>query len=484
LDILKNYIGGELCAPVKGEYIDNYCPSTGEVYGQIPNSCSEDINKAVEAGKSAFKDWSQLAPAKRAEAMMDLADRIEKRSDELAKAESLDQGKPIWLSRKIEIPRGSGNLRYFAHAIMHWGSQAYTDVPGHIQYITREPIGPCALISPWNLPLYLITWKIAPCIAAGNTAICKPSELTPKTASMLAEIISESSIPPGVINIVHGQGARTGEALISHPEVPVVSFTGGTATGKHLAKTVGPQFKKLSLELGGKNPNIIFADCDWEKMMSTTLKSSFQNQGEICLCGSRIFVESKVYDKFIKEFVEKTDQLVVGDPLDEKTFMGALVSKDHFEKVKSYVDLARSEGGQVLTKSEVSHLPERCSKGYFMRPTVIQGLAPDCRTNQEEIFGPVVTVIPFDSEQQVVDMANGTPYGLSASLWTSDVGRSHRLAQKIKSGTVWINDWMRRDLRVPFGGMKASGVGREGGESSLKFFTETKTVSVSYPSEP
>lgn len=480
METLKNLIGGELCDPIEGNYIDNYCPGTGQVYGRIPNSSKKDVGRAVQVAEAAFDQWSQMPPQQRAHAMMDLADLIEEHSEELARAESMDQGKPLWLSRKIEIPRGSGNLRYFAHSIMHWNSQAYTDVPGQVQYVHRQPIGPCALISPWNLPLYLLTWKIAPCIAAGNTAICKPSELTPKTASLLAELITQSKIPPGVINILHGEGPVTGEALITHPNISVVSFTGGTQTGQHIAKTVAPSFKKLSLELGGKNPNVIFADCDWDKMMATTLRSSFQNQGEICLCGSRIFVESKVFDQFIKEFVAKADQLTVGDPMDENSFMGALVSKGHRDKVLGYVRLAEAEGGQILTEQKVKGLSDSLLEGYYMRPTVITGLGPECRTNQEEIFGPVVTVTPFETENELMEMVNGVEYGLSASLWTSNVSRAHRLASNIKTGTVWVNDWMKRDLRVPFGGMKASGQGREGGESSLRFFTEEQTVSVSF----
>jgi aminomuconate-semialdehyde/2-hydroxymuconate-6-semialdehyde dehydrogenase len=476
---IKNLIGDELIEPIKGEYLDNYSPMNGEVYSRVPNSTKEDIDKAVEAAKMAFPIWSSMSPQERADRIFKLADLIEENADRLAEAESRDQGKPLWLAKSVDIPRGSANLRYFAHAILHQQSTAFTDVAGHLQYINKLPIGPSALISPWNLPLYLVTWKIAPCIAAGNTAICKPSELTPMTAYLLSELIIQAGFPPGTINIVHGHGAQTGEALVTHSEVPVVSFTGGTATGEHLARTVGPMFKKMSLELGGKNPNIIFADGDLDKALKGSIKASFLNQGEICLCGSRMFVEKSIYDDFLSKFVDETNKLKVGNPF-EDNYIGALVSKSHLDKVQSYVKLAQEEGGTVHTNTEVSGLSPEFQNGYYMRPTVISGLAPTCRTQQEEIFGPVVVVTPFESEEELLSMANGVKYGLSASLWTSDVQRAHSLSRRIQAGTVWVNEWMRRDLRVPFGGMKSSGVGREGGDSSLNFFTETQTISVSY----
>ncbi len=477
---LKNLIGGEMMAPLSGGYLDNFAPATGEIYSQVPSSDKKDVDLAVAAAKKAFPSWSKKAPADRVALLMKLADLIERDFLKLAEAESKDQGKPLWLAKAVDIPRGSANLRFFAHAIMSYKSVAFTDVEGVVEYINRSPIGPCALISPWNLPLYLLTWKIGPCIASGNTAICKPSEMTPVTAHMLSELIIEAGFPPGVINIVHGEGGRAGQALLEHPDVPVVSFTGGTKTGAHIAKTVAPQFKKMSLELGGKNPNILFADCDFEKAVKTTLRSSFLNQGEICLCGSRIFVERPIFQKFVERFVNETDQLVVGDPMDKKTFIGALVSKPHLDKVLSYVEMAQNDGGTVLTKMELGDLPESMANGYFMRPTVITGLNQDCRTQKEEIFGPVVTVTPFDSEEEVLEMANAVDYGLSASLWTSDNSRALRMSREIQAGTVWVNSWMYRNLRAPLGGMKNSGIGREGGEYSLNFFTETQNVSLSY----
>lgn len=477
---LKNLIAGELVAPMGGEYLDNYEPATGQVYSLVPKSSLEDVNKAVSAAKSAFDKWSKTNVAERVRLMMKLADLIEENAEKLAQAESRDQGKPLWLAKAVDIPRGSANLRFFAHAVMNDKSVSFVDTEGVVEYINRSPIGPCALISPWNLPLYLLTWKLAPCIATGNTAICKPSELTPMTAHLLSELIVEAGFPPGVINIIHGSGAEAGQALIEHSDVPVVSFTGGTKTGAHIAKTVAPQFKKMSLELGGKNPNIIFADCDFEKTIKNSLRSSFLNQGEICLCGSRLFIEESLFDKFTQRFVEETNQLKVGDPSLKNSFLGALVSKEHLQKVQGYVALAKQEGGEVLTNETMESLPETMKEGYFMRPTVIKGLSPDCRVQQEEIFGPVVTLTPFKSEEEVVAMANATPYGLSASLWTQDVDRALRLSKKIQSGTVWVNSWMYRNLRAPLGGMKSSGMGREGGDYSLNFFTETQNVSIGY----
>jgi aminomuconate-semialdehyde/2-hydroxymuconate-6-semialdehyde dehydrogenase len=437
MEQFKNLIGGEMVAPQSGEFIDNFCPSTGAKDSLVPRSNGDDVRAAVAAASQAFKIWSNTPVMQRVEQMMRLADLVEQNADALAKAESHDQGKPLWLARGTDIYRASANLRFFAHAIVNNKSEAFTSNAGHVDYIRRAPLGPSALISPWNLPLYILTWKIAPCIATGNTAICKPSELTPRTAHMFSELTIEAGMPPGVINILHGYGHEVGQALVEHPEVPVISFTGGTITGGHISQSVAKMFKKTSFELGGKNPNIIFADCDFENMIKTTLRSSFINQGEVCLCGSRILVEDSLYDKFIQRFVKETDALQVGDPSDENTFMGALVSKAHLEKVLSYVDLAIEEGGEVRTQREVKGLSDKHKDGYFMRPTVITGLTPGCRVQQEEIFGPVVTVTPFKSEEEAIAMANGVQYGLSASLWTADSDRSHRVAQQIKAGTVW-----------------------------------------------
>ncbi len=480
MEKIKNLIGGELVEPSSGHYLDNFAPSTGEVYSQLPDSQSEDIDRAVDSAKTGFKTWSSFSPQQRADFLFKLADLVDKNLEPLAEAESFDQGKPLWLAKEVDIPRASHNLRFFANMILTQRSVAFTDNQNKLEYVNHIPYGPCALISPWNLPLYLLTWKIAPCIAAGNTAICKPSELTPMTAFLFGKLTIEAGLPAGVINIVHGLGGQAGQALIEHPDVPVISFTGGTQTGSHIAKTVAGDFKKTSFELGGKNPNIIFADCDYDKALETTLRSSFLNQGEICLCGSRIFVEKTIYDRFLSDLVKKADALNVGDPKDNSNFLGALVSKDHLEKVQGYVTLAEQEGGRVHTKRKVENLPSQLKNGYFMRPTVISSLDYTCRVQQEEIFGPVVTITPFESEEEVLKMANSVKYGLASSLWTNDHSRIHRVSKQLQAGTVWVNTWMYRNLRVPLGGMKHSGVGREGGEYSLDFFTETQNVSLSY----
>jgi aminomuconate-semialdehyde/2-hydroxymuconate-6-semialdehyde dehydrogenase len=378
----------------------------------------------------------------------------------------------------VDIPRAISNLEFFATGIMHFAAESHVTEDTAVNYTMRMPIGVVGCISPWNLPLYLFTWKIAPAIAAGNCVVAKPSEITPMTAYMLSQACIEAGLPAGVLNIVHGLGGKCGQAIVEHPEVKAVSFTGGTVTGAAIAASAAPKFKKLSLELGGKNPNIIFADCDFENMLKTTIQSSFANQGEICLCGSRIFVERPLYEKFKAAFTEKASQLKPGDPAHEKTRMGAIVSKPHMEKILSYIELAEQEGGTVLTGGKRLVLDGDLKDGYFIEPTVIEGLPYNCRTNQEEIFGPVVTIMPFDTEEEVLMMANSTIYGLAASIWTNDLTRAHRMAANVHSGIIWINCWLLRDLRTPFGGMKGSGVGREGGFEALRFFTEPKNVCI------
>lgn len=410
--------------------------------------------------------------------LLRIADLIQRDLEDLARAESTDTGKPVWLARTLDIPRAANNFRFFASAATQFASEAHPMEDGTINYTLRTPVGIAGCISPWNLPLYLFTWKIAPALAAGTTVVAKPSELTPMTASMLAGLCIEAGLPPGVLNIVHGYGATAGKAIVGHPDIAAISFTGGTRTGREIAATAAPMFKKLSLELGGKNPVIIFADCDYNRMLDTTVRSSFHNQGEICLCGSRIFVERSLYDRFRDDFVRRVRELTVGDPLLESTMLGALVSAGHLANVESYITLAKEEGGRVLSGGERVVPRGRCSAGWFMAPTVIDGLAPSCRTNQEEIFGPVVSLIPFDSEEEVVAHGNSTPYGLASILWTEHLTRAHRVAAAIRSGIVWINCWMVRDLRTPFGGMKHSGVGREGGMEAMRFFTEPKNICI------
>ena len=475
---IKNYINGELTEPISKNYLDNYCPATGKVYSHIPDSDAHDVEYAYQSAKAAFKDWSLTPKDKRSQYLLKIAELIEKNLDKLALAESIDNGKPLKLAKLVDIPRAAANFHFYGTAILHFDSQAHSMEGNAINYTLRQPVGVAGCISPWNLPLYLFSWKIAPALAAGCTVVAKPSEVTPMTAFLLSEICMEAGLPPGVLNIVHGLGAKVGNAIVGHAGIPLISFTGGTSTGKHIASVAAPMFKKLSLELGGKNPNLIFADCDYDKMLSTTLQSSFSNQGQICLCGSRIFVQRPIYEKFKADFVARTKELIVGNPLDEKTKIGAVVSKPHHEKILSYVELAKAEGGTVLCGGKAVTLSGDFAEGYYMEPTIIEGLPFDCRTNQEEIFGPVVTITPFDTEEEVLGMANSTVYGLASVLWTQDLTRAHRIANDLHAGIVWINCWLLRDLRTPFGGVKASGVGREGGFEALEFFTEPKNVCI------
>jgi aminomuconate-semialdehyde/2-hydroxymuconate-6-semialdehyde dehydrogenase len=478
MEKILNYINGEFIEPCGGNFLDNINPAIGRAYSLVPDSDHSDVQLAVEAAHSAFAEWSAMSIEKRSAILQRIADLIDRDLEQLARTESIDQGKPVKLAKAVDIPRASANMRFFATGAIHFASEAH--VTGHeaVNYTLRTPVGIAGCISPWNLPLYLFTWKIAPALAAGCTVVAKPSELTPMTAFLFSRLCCEAGLPKGVLNIIHGLGPKAGQAIIEHPEITAISFTGGTATGKRIASTAAPMFKKLSLELGGKNPNIIFSDCNRERAVATSVQSSFSNQGEICLCGSRIFVERSYYEEFVDAFTRQVKELTVGDPLEERTKVGALVSEAHMNKVLSYIELARQEGGQVLTGGRRVHPEGRCASGYFIEPTVITGLDYQCRTNQEEIFGPVVTIMPFDSEEEVVVYANSTTYGLSATLWTENLTRAHRLAAQLKSGIIWINCWLFRDLRTPFGGMKQSGVGREGGWEALRFFTEAKNVCI------
>ena len=480
MEKIQNFINGKYVAPIGDSYIDNMEPATGKVYCLIPDSDERDVELAVEAAEKAFPIWSKMTTEERSKILVKFSEGIERRMDEFVQAESRDNGKPVSLAAHVDIPRSVSNFHFFATAITHFSSESHYMEGEGINYTLRKPIGIVGCTSPWNLPLYLFSWKIAPALAAGNCVVSKPSEITPYTAYLLGKIAQEAGIPAGVLNILHGLGHKVGDAIVKHKKIKAISFTGGSKTGEYLARTAAPMFKKLSLELGGKNPVIIFADCDFDDMLSTTIRSSFANQGQICLCGSRIFIERPIYEKFKTAFVEKVNRTVVSFPTDPNARMGALVSLPHLEKVLSYVELAKQEGGKVLTGGTRVHIEAPYNEGYYMRPTVIEGLSYDCRTNQEEIFGPVVTITPFDTEEEVLMMANSTEYGLQTTLWTSDLKRAHRIADEAQSGIVWINSWMVRDLRTPFGGMKASGVGREGGLEALRFFTEPKNVFIKY----
>ncbi len=475
---IKNYINGALIESSSGKYFDNYDPAEGKVYSLVPDSDKTDVDAAVDAATKAFAEWSAMPVEKRSQILHRIADLVDANLEKLALAESIDNGKPVKLARTLDIPRASSNMRFFASAAMHFASEAHITGNEAVNYTLRVPIGVAGCISPWNLPLYLFTWKIAPALAAGCTVVAKPSELTPMTAYLFSQLCIEAGLPKGVLNVVHGVGNKAGQAIIEHPKILAISFTGGTVTGKKIAATAAPMFKKLSLELGGKNPNIVFADCDFENAVDTSIRSSFANQGEICLCGSRIMVERSLYEKFLHEFVRRTKMLKVGDPQDESTNIGALISETHLNKVLSYISLAKQEGGKILTGGNRVTLPGRCKNGFFIEPAVIEGLSHECRTNQEEIFGPVVTIMPFDTEEEAIALANSTSYGLSATLWTENLTRAHRVSAQLKSGIIWVNCWLLRDLRTPFGGMKQSGVGREGGWDALRFFTDTKNVCI------
>jgi aminomuconate-semialdehyde/2-hydroxymuconate-6-semialdehyde dehydrogenase len=476
---IKNYINGELRDALSNKIINVVNPSIGKVYGTLPDSDSQDVMLAIEAAKEALPAWKILSFEQRFDLLLKLANGIEARMNEFVEAESMDNGKPQWLAAQSDIPRAISNLKFFASAQMNFPSESHHTPNQGLNYTLRQPIGVVGCISPWNLPLYLFTWKIAPALAAGNTVVAKPSEITPYTAYLLSTVCIEIGFPKGVLNIVHGLGAKVGQAIVEDKRVKAIAFTGGTVTGRAINIECAKQFKKVSLELGGKNPNIIFDDCDFEDMMATTVRSSFTNQGQICLCGSRIFIQKTIYTQFKEEFITRINQLTIGDPKTNVN-IGAVVSEDHMHKILGYIELAKEEGGTILTGGK-RYIPEgECRDGYFIEPTVIEGLGHLCRLNQEEIFGPVVTLIPFDTEEDAIEMANSTPYGLACTIWTENVKKAHRVAQSIDSGIVWVNTWMVRDLRTPFGGMKESGIGREGGVEAMRFFTETKNVFIKY----
>ena len=476
MEQLYNFINGEYIPPSLNQYIDVFEPAVGKVYAQVSDSNSNDVEQAFRFAENAFADWSGLTIKERADFLNRIADEIESRLDEFAFYESKDTGKPITQARTVDIPRAIANFRFFSEYgySFEFETKLTDDISNN--KVLRSPLGVVACISPWNLPLYLFSWKIAPALIAGNTVLAKPSELTPYTAFKLGEICQDSGLPAGVLNIIHGQGSVAGDALVSHPKIKAVSFTGGTATGKLIAKKTASSFKKLSLEMGGKNPAIIFSDCKYDTMLDTVTRSSFSNQGQICLCSSRILIEKSIYDKFKKDFISRVSELIVGDPNDEDTQFGALSSQAHYKKILDYIDLGKKEGGEILLGGNAVKINGRCKDGYFIEPTIFQGLKNSCKTNQDEIFGPVVTLIPFDTEEDVIRISNNIKYGLSATIWTEDKVKAQRVAKEIDAGVIWVNCWLVRDLRTPFGGMKKSGLGREGGDDALRFFTEPKNI--------
>lgn len=480
MDIIANFIDGQYQAPCQQQYIDNIEPATGQVYGQIPDSGDDDVELAVTAARKALPAWQLMPLEQRADYLIAIAREIEQRIDELAMAEATDNGKPISLAREVDIPRAASNFKFFAHACSQFASESHAMAGSAINYTLRPPVGIVGCISPWNLPLYLFTWKIAPALAAGNCVIAKPSEVTPKTAALLGKICQKVGLPNGVLNILHGTGAKVGQAICQHDEVKAISFTGGTNTGAAIAQLLAPKFKKLSLELGGKNPALIFADCDFDSTVEQVFRASFANQGQICLCASRLYIERPIYEKFKQALIAKAQALQPSDPLLENSKMGALVSKAHLQKVLSFIADAKSQGGIILAGGEQVQLSGRCQQGYFLQPTIIENLTNSARCNQEEIFGPVITLQPFDSDQEALALANDSQYGLAATVWTNHLARAHHLAENLNTGIVWINCWLLRDLRTPFGGMNHSGLGREGGVEAMRFFTESKNVCVKY----
>ena len=470
---ILNYIKGKFNEPISSEWMDNFSPSTGEVIGSIPLSGDADVRSAIAAAKSALPEWSSLDPSDRALWLDKIADCLEEKFEEIAHLESMDTGKPISLARSVDARRSVSNFRFFSEMIRDREDEVF-EMEDATNIVKLRAVGVGALITPWNLPLYLLSWKVAPAIGMGNTVVCKPSELTPLTADLLMRVIDEVDLPPGVVNLVHGNG-NAGSILTGDPDVDLVSFTGGTSTGAKVAQSASPQFKKLSLELGGKNASIVFSDCNLEETVKGVTRAAFLNQGQVCLCGSRILVEDAIYDQFMDMFVESVESMVIGDPMHEDTDLGALISKQHLEKVESYVSLALEEGGEIVTGGKPC-LPKELEGGNWMSPTVVTGLGTESRCSTEEVFGPFVTVHRFNSEEDAIKIANNTRYGLAGSIWTGDIERGKRVAESIHTGMIWVNTWLHRDLRVPFGGVKDSGVGREGGKWSMGFFSEPLNV--------
>ncbi|MEO8000573.1 MAG: aldehyde dehydrogenase [Arenimonas sp.] len=470
-----NTIGNKQTAAHGDAWLDVINPATAECIARCPDSDEGDIESAVIAARKAFPQWSRLSNGERAAWLNKLADALEHNIDAFALAETNNAGKPLALSRNIEMPRAVENLRFFASCATQFSSESHHGQAGW-NVTTHSPLGIVACISPWNLPLYLFTWKIAPALAAGNCVIAKPSEITPITAAMFGELAQKIGFPEGVLNIVHGLGHKVGQFLVEHTDVKAVSFTGSTAVGRKIAEHCGPTLKKASLELGGKNPTIIFADAPRKNLIDTLMRSAFQNSGQICLCGSRILIEKSIYKEIRDEFIERVKHLRVGDPMDAKSQMGSMISKTHFDKVMSHIELAKAEGGELLCGGNAILPSGRCEQGWFIAPTVFENLGPYTRTNQEEIFGPLVTLQAFEDETEAVALANASEYGLAASIWTSDIRRAHHVANAVECGIIWINTWLQRDLRTPFGGMKQSGLGREGGLDAMRFFTETKNI--------
>ena len=477
---IYNYINGKLIKPQSSEYIKVFNPSVGNVYAKCPNSNKQDLNLAVSSANKAFIFWKRKTNEERSQILLKIADEIEKRKEEFAIAETVDNGKPLNDSKNIDIPRAINNLRFYASAVINNSSESHSLPNNVINYTLRDPLGTVACISPWNYPLHLLTWKIAPALAIGNCVIAKPSEVTPMTAYLFSKACIKVGLPKGVLNILHGSGHLIGQKIVEHPDIKAISFTGGTKTGKIISKTASSLLKKTSLELGGKNPIIIFDDCNYDEMLKTTIRSSFGNQGQICLCGERIFIQESIYDKFKRDFIKEAKKLKIGDPLRSTTNQGAIVSKEHYDKILSYFNAVKNGGAKFILGGSAKKIKGNCSNGWFIEPSIIENLNRKSNCYKEEAFGPVTSLHKFKTKDQAIRLANETNYGLSASIWTSDLKTAHKVAQMIDFGIVWVNAWNLRDLRTPFGGMKDSGLGREGGNESMRFFSEPKNVCINY----
>ena len=475
---LMNYINGRFQAHSGDEWLEVLEPATGRQFARVPLSSSSDVNSAVLAARGAQSQWGEASQSERADWLDKIADELETRYEDIASLESRDTGKPISLARAVDAHRSVSNFRFFAEMVREHRGEVF-EMPDATNFVTHKPVGVGALITPWNLPLYLLSWKVAPAIGMGNTVVCKPSELTPMTANLLMEVVDKVGLPPGVVNLVHGDGQGAGSTLVSHQGIDLVSFTGGTLTGSKVAEAAAPQFKKISLELGGKNSSIVLDDCDIDLAVKGVVRSGFMNQGQVCLCGSRVLVQDGIYDQFVGRFIEEVEAMKIGDPSDEQTELGALISAEHLEKVEGYIELAKEEGGTVLTGGYPC-LPESLAGGNWIAPTVVSGLKTDSRCSTEEIFGPVVTIHRFHDDEESTRIANNTRYGLAGSVWTGDTSRGKKIADSIHTGMVWVNTWLHRDLRAPFGGVGDSGVGREGGKWSLGFFSEATNVCVKH----